>query len=532
MKKALAIGRVSTKNQADNNHSLDAQRTSVDKMAEELGVEITHRWEMAISSRRGKNLKRIDLKEAKAMCKRDKDIAYILLDRVNRLGREAKYLTFYMLELEFDHEVQLIFCDSSQQQLNGTDPKTFLKRVEKLVDAEEENEERIQTSTSKMQSRVALGYYPFYPHQGYKKTSAADGLHIPDEPRFSLLQQALRCIADYSMTPKEALEWLAANGYTTPKGSRKLDMNHFQKNILEKPYYAGRLEIAGWPINEHGMHRAMITLDEHKAIIEIINKRKVRKKKKFNPDFPLNLALHKPCVHAGGKLTGINHTNGKGWWRKEYVCRICKKRVSQSAVHQSLSNLLNSVGLTKEARDELKQALNSAWNRNEDYRIERLKQLNKNKEALNQKKGQLINSMTENSDLAEDFKEEIIRVKSSIAALDQEIVQAGKVDEDLGDFINYALDYTENLRSKWWTLSPESMTECKKLLFNNDILVDEFGKVYTPTLSRIYSLQKAKSGPKTASNAELEELAGTAPASVSLSWLVVYRHSPFKVSWK
>ena len=29
------------------------------------------------------------------------------------------------------------------------------------------------------------------------------------------------------------------------------------------------------------------------------------------------------------------------------------------------------------------------------------------------------------------------------------------------------------------------------------------------------------------SNAHLEELAGTAPASAGLSWLVVYRHSPF-----
>jgi hypothetical protein len=513
MIKALAIGRVSTKSQADNNHSLDAQRSSVDRMAEELECQISHRWEMAVSSRKGKNLRRVDLNEAKAMCKVDKDIKYILLDRVNRLGREAKYLTFYMLDLELNHGIQLIFCDPLQQKLNGTDPKTFLRRVEKLVEAEDENEERIQTSNTRMQQRVALGYYPFYPHQGYKKTIAADGLHIPDRPRFNLLQHALKAIARYDMTPKEALQWLNAKGYTTPKGNRRLDMNHFQKNILEKPYYAGILEVGNWPISKNGLHEAMITEEEHLAIFEIISGRTIRQKKKFNSDFPLNLALHKPCKDLGGKLTGINHVNGKGWRRKEYVCRACKKRVPQSGVHESLDRKLKKLKPSKASLDELQYALRIVWDRNEDYRVERLKQLEESRSALIDRKSQLINSMLENPDLAEDIKEEVTRTKAQIANRDKEIGEASQVEEDFVDFANYAIDYTENLREKWWSVPVESQNECKQLLFNNKILVSQESKVYTPQISSIYSLLNIKKAPENASDAHLVELAGTAPAS-------------------
>ena len=149
MQYAIAIGRVSSKKQAENNHSLEAQRNSVDKMAKELGVEIIQRWEMAISSKKGKTLNRKDLNEAKLLCRANKNIRYILFDRVNRFGRDAKHLTRYKLDLELDYDVQLIFCDPSQHKLNGTDARAFSKFVEKLSEAEEENEEKGALNKSK-----------------------------------------------------------------------------------------------------------------------------------------------------------------------------------------------------------------------------------------------------------------------------------------------------------------------------------------------------------------------------------------------
>ena len=63
-------------------------------------------------------------------------------------------------------------------------------------------------------------------------------------------------------------------------------------------------------------------------------------------------------------------------------------------------------------------------------------------------------------------------------------------------------------------------------MLNGKVYVDNFAKVHTPNLSTIYRLGANKKAPAFA-DAFLEELAGTAPASAGLSWLVVYRFSPF-----
>lgn len=525
MVESLAIGRVSTKNQADNNHSLFAQRTNIDVVASEYEATIVQRWEMAVSSRKGKNLKRKDLKEAMQLCRFNKNIKYIFLDRVNRLGREAKYLTWYMLELDIKYGVQLIFCDPSQRELNGTDPKTFLKIVEKLVEGELENEERSSVSNERMRQRVALGYYPFYPHQGYKKTDAADGWHVPDEPRFSLLQKALKATASQEMTPKEAQQWLAANGYRTPaiyrkdenghkikKGERILDLGHFT-DIMKQPYYAGRIELKGWPTNERGLHTPMITPKELDANIAIANGRKVRHKQQYNPDFKLNLSFHEPCLHNDGKLTGINHTNGKGWWRKEYVCRACKKRLPRDEVDASMTNLLECLMPSNEGIKELKEALKQVWSNNESYRVDRVKSLEAQKLELSDKKSQMIHSLSANPELGDDIKDEVVKIKAEMTRIDGLIAQDSKADEEFVEFAAYALDYTEDLRKRWWELPGEKLQECKHLIFRNKIIVQPDGNVYTPEISYIYTLETNKKDLDEVNFSNMVELEGIAPSS-------------------
>ena len=56
---------------------------------------------------------------------------------------------------------------------------------------------------------------------------------------------------------------------------------------------------------------------------------------------------------------------------------------------------------------------------------------------------------------------------------------------------------------------------------------DNSAKVHSPNLSSIYRLGTNKKALSNVDNAFVEELAGTAPASVSLSWLFVYRYSLF-----
>ena len=89
--KAIALCRVSSDEQLQNN-SLARQSASVMKMAEKLGVEIPQNyiWSGSISSKRGKNVERKDLKEILSTCRKDKKIKYIIVDEPDRFMRSIQ----------------------------------------------------------------------------------------------------------------------------------------------------------------------------------------------------------------------------------------------------------------------------------------------------------------------------------------------------------------------------------------------------------------------------------------------------------
>lgn len=507
---AIALYRVSTYKQSVEGHSLDAQEQRVTRVADSLGLEIVKSWRIDASSKAGKNITRKDLQEALLFCAKNKQVKYFLVDELDRFMRSIN--EYYWFQVEFERlGVKLLFA--SQSELNEGTGFARLRELLTVYEAQASNEERSRKTTDKMKARVAAGYYPFYPRQGYKK-SDTPGLHAPDEPRFSLLQTALRAVANIDMTPKEAQRWLYDNGYRTP-GGKKLDMNHFH-DILLDPYYVGILQVKDWP-EATGLHQNMITRIEFQNNVEIITGRKKLRRKKFNPEFPLNLAMHEPCLYGDGKLTGINHSNGKGWQRKEYLCRTCKKRVPRDKVHESLSCLFETIKPSEEGLKELRNALASVWKHQESSRIQQAKQLQGRLDSLNEQKGKLIRSLVANNDLADDIKAEVTNIKAEIQKVERNLTKLNTIDEELEEFTQYALSYTENLRSNWWSLEPEKRNECKQLLFQGEILVTQDAKVYTPKLSPIYTLYKAKSSPKAAKNINMVELAGTAPASASLS---------------
>ncbi len=167
--------------------------------------------------------------------------------------------------------------------------------------------------------------------------------------------------------------------------------------------------------------------------------------------------------------------------------------------------------------DEFFKALQAVLSKNETVRLNTVGQLEKNREELKSRKSEPINTLSANPDLANDIKEEIAQVKSQIASVEGQVVKASGVDDEFQEFLKYAVNYTEDLRGKWWDLPGESLTECKQLLFKNEIFVDQDAKVYTPQISIIYALANQKSGPKTAQNSQLVELPVIATGSASLS---------------
>jgi site-specific DNA recombinase len=254
--KAIALYRVSTVKQSIEGHSLDAQEIRVTKAADFLKAEIVNQWRIEASSRVGKNLKRQDLKEALAYCKSRK-IDYFIIDEVDRFMRSID--EYYWYKVEFERRgVKLIFA--SQPELNEKGQFAKLRELLAIYEAESSNEERSRKTIDKMKARVASGYYPGREKPGYKK-SQASGVHDPKQPEWTLLRDAFADALSgmYSLT--EVTQRLNDKGYRTASGN-KMDLFNLKK-ILVDPYYAGIIKLSNWPVNENGLHKRMITKDQH-----------------------------------------------------------------------------------------------------------------------------------------------------------------------------------------------------------------------------------------------------------------------------
>ena len=520
---AIALCRVSSKDQTEG-HSLDAQQASTQQAADELGVDLVKSWNIVQSTKKGKNFKRRDLEEMLRFCRRNKQVKYLLLDFANRFGREVEVMIYWKVRFN-ELGVELFFCSATQRHLNGDGQYAQLMRLLELHNSETENESRAATSMSRMKQRYQQGFYLSHPHAGYRK-SETPGIHIPDKPRFDLLQKGSRLIISEQYTPKQAIKWMNDNGYRT-SGGRPLDTNHYMEFITDR-YYRGKIDIRseGWPKDVDGLHTPMFSTREHNLLVAALTKRNPRVRYKHNPAFPMaNLARHYECMHVGKyeKFSGHDFNRGKrpnGTPRKllpVYDCRDCRRRIRREKLHAGLSEHLESLKFLPDEQS-FKKALIRVWKQQRGSVAQHIATLQNNKQLLEEKIRGTASAYAIEPEgaIKASLKLVLEDYDAQLKQLNDDIRQAKDVDMESGEFVRFAIDFTANIRDRWWDLSWENHKRGEQVLFNGEIYADNSAIVHTPNLSSIYRLGTNKKALENASNAHLEELAGTAPASVSL----------------
>ncbi len=530
--KAIGLARISSAGQEEG-HSLDAQEKSIRLFADELDVELVNLWKTTVSSKAGNNEQRKDLDEILKYCKKHPDVKLLIIDRVNRYMRDADYMVYFAVILK-QHGVKIMYADPQQRYLNDDTGLAKLMRYIKGYEAEQENAERRQTTIVRMQRRIEEGYYISHPHLGYRKTDIP-GHHEPSEPAFTALQKASYRILD-GMTIKDSVRLMNSGGIINKSG-RPMDITKF-KTTMSSRYYCGIIDIStdGWPENIKGVHTAMLTEQQHQKLMLVIKGHEPRKRKQFNPAFPLaKLLKHYECKDSGryDKFTGLLHNRGKRNGiprplRPVYDCRGCRKRHGRSDVHSVFQRQLSKLSLVTDNALFIK-ALEKTWEKHNGSQKMLILGLEKKIKAQES----LIESTT-----ASYVEELDPTVKLSIKSILQtRNNQLDKLKNDLAylqanepasaEFISFALAFMTALPYVWFDLEPEDQKRGEEILFNGELYIDNELKLHTPKLSAIYTLGPSKKDLGEVSLSRMVELVGTAPTSVSLSLLVVYRLSLF-----
>lgn len=502
--KAIALCRVSTARQRLEGSSLQAQELRVYECAQYLDTDIEKIWSLDASSRKGKNVARKDLQEMYDYCRSHKRVRYVIVDEADRFMRSMEEA--YWWKVQFKMAGVYLAYANMPEITHEDNPMAVMREMMAFFQAEASNHERITKAKDKMFAKMQAGYYPFNPRPGYRITDIPS-LHEPDPERFELIQEALRAVASRESTPQEALRRMTAKGYRTPSG-RVMHMARF-KEVLSNPFYAGIVQVADWPVaTVNGLHKPMITKQEHEAIKQVVS----GKKKKFavnkkNPEYPLNETLCYDCMQENRvqhKLTGYQNHNGKvkdplkRRYYHRYRCRGCSTYFMRDELHDIISNKLANTVL--DDRDLLVQELKNVWRADVYDNRGRIAKLEQRLGIIAQEQSKLaVTLATTDNDVVRGAMEAAIKDKEREKHSTQsEIDLLREIDDGLDGFIDYALSYTERLKTNYWTLEWDDRKRCEQLLFPDGFYITRQKKVYTPKISPIYRDKAMQKEPRKA----------------------------------
>lgn len=511
---AITNCRVSSDEQLKNN-SLNRQRDSVIKAARKLDVEIPRdgQWSGSVSSKRGNNYERKDIKEMLSYCKKHQRVKYLIIDEPDRFMRSIKEA--YYWEGVFEHQVGVKIYYACDEQLNTDDMAAKMLRFTKYFAAESSNEERHNKSIAGDRKAIEEGRYPFHPKLGYMKGDKA-GVHKLAPGIGDLMKNILAKLSSGLISLTESLQEYNNSDYVQHGKHCSYKMDKW-RNIVIDEYYCGVVSI-GKQVNarnEHGLHEAIITRSQHEKIVEIVslkNKNQNGPRKNGNPDFPLNtITLCEKCykkeLSSGkvgrrnkGKFVGFKHGNGRtNKVYKRYRCRVCGRSITRDELHGAVKDYLDNLDFTDNGRKELEKKLSMVW-RLERERLENdSAKLKRKKITIEREIGNLIGclSRTDNRVVAEQIEKKIELRQKELEETENRITDIQDSEEQEKDkFIEFALEFADNLGSHFFELTPLEVKEFKLLLFPDGFFINSEGKVYTTKISPFYRLRETKKTPE------------------------------------
>ena len=340
---AIGYGRVSTKEQADGNHSLENQRRDIPAFCQQRQFECLSYFDDPGAS--GDNLDRAGLQQALAFIRKNKGkVHYLVVTELSRLSREAKDQAHVMCEVrKFGVEVMSI----REPNVDGTPAGKLFANMIGSFNQYFLDSLKVRTKES-MQAAFKAGLYPRASNIGYVERNGpippGQSNKVIDRERAPLIRRAFEEIRS-GKTQAEALRIVTDLGLRSHKGE-PLAPQTFNA-MLRRKFYCGWMHSAKWNLTVKGLHEPIISEELFEDVQRILdgkrpNVAKTRKDK--NPDFPLTVFVR--CGVCGKPMTGGWTTNGHSrgkkfgsYWCRNNNCTRVRKHVLEEKFFKKLERL-------------------------------------------------------------------------------------------------------------------------------------------------------------------------------------------------
>jgi DNA invertase Pin-like site-specific DNA recombinase len=297
MQKAVIYCRVSTEEQAETGHSLETQEKFCRQFAQRSGYAVVGVYRDEGKS--GTTLDRPALRELLLRIQKNNSVQAVIVQETDRLARNTKdHLTIRAL-LEKGN-VKLI---SVAQPMLDDSPEG--KMIDTIIASVNQFQSDINSRKIKkgLKERFDQGWWPNWAPFGYITKLSRDNkkIVVPDPVRWRLLRQGLKLYLTGNYSALEITDILYEKGLKS-KGGKKI-CNSIMTHILRNPFYAGIMIWKGE--KKMGRHKPMITAEEYKRIIHIIDAHNLHACRRRKYSFLLRGFVF--CNICGGRYTSEKH---------------------------------------------------------------------------------------------------------------------------------------------------------------------------------------------------------------------------------
>ena len=473
-KNAIIYTRVSTKEQADTNTSLETQKRYCENYAKANGYHIVDYFGGTHES-----AKSDDRKEFKRMLKyvrQSGTIGYIIVysyDRFSRTGSSAA-------QISQDLYTQGIQVKAVTQEVDTTSAAGKFQQNLFFMFSQFDNELRKDKTITAMSDLIRKGYWLWVPPLGYvnnKKYHKAVDWDI--------------AINETGKQLKKAFKWKAQNSYSNVEIVKKLQLSGVKINekrlseLFKNPFYCGILITKMLPGEIIvGKHKPIVSKEDFLKI-NAPDSKHLKTKKTDNINLPLKQFIY--CEYCKKPLTGYLVKSKNLYY---YKCRTkgCGCNKSAKKLHNEFSKTINNFQVNPKYNSIIKDVMIYTYdNITKELRQEEI-QLKKELKAIELK----LEAIEErfaigeiDSGIYQKFKSKYIETQNEIAAnLDQSFLSSSNLNEA----IDLAIKMSSNINEIWTSGDLKQKKKIQNLLFPSGIGYDKLNdKVRTTRVNSLFA---------------------------------------------
>jgi site-specific DNA recombinase len=468
--------RVSTKEQAEGNLSLETQRKACDLHAAKQGYNITAyfggTYESAATDER-KEFKRLI-----EFCKRHKKeslkIIVYSLDRFSRTGDNAIWLSRQLRDLG----VQIV---SVTQPIDTKNPAGVLQQNILFLFSQYDNDLRRQKTIAGMKEKLLQGIWPCHAPLGYDHVTINGEKSIVVNEKGKLLRKAFFWKANEGITIVEIVKRLESNGF-------KINHNRVSE-ILTNAFYCGLLS--------HSLLEGELVEGKHEKLVskEIFLKANQEKGKiphaykasPINDNLPLK--QYARCENCGENLRGYLVKKKKLYYYKCDNGSKCSCNISAKKLHELFKVILSEITLDenylKLFKLELRKIFDTLNKKREEVADQyeaKIKELNEKIERLEER---FINDEIK-SDLYQKYSKKYNQEKEEMEAFLQ---NTSFTASNLDQYTDRAVEYAWNLTSTWDSSDFREKVKLQKMVFPDGFYYNKKnGHPRTTKMNPVFSL--------------------------------------------